>query len=90
MFSLSLAKPSYIQSLKNSILFLSNFDPPIILTKFLDVEKTNQSDNLASYFDLTFTVERDGNLSSNMTDVMTLISALSIFHSCQIIYHLAP
>ena len=26
----------------------------------LNVEKTNQSDNLASYLDLTFTIEKDG------------------------------
>ena len=56
----------------------------------LNVEKTNQSDNLASYLDLTFTVEKRGNfLPSYMTNVMTLISTLSIFHSCQVIYHLA-
>ena len=55
----------------------------------LNVEKTNQSDNLASYLDLTFTTEKDGNfLLSYMTNVMTLIFILSIFHSCQAIYHL--
>ena len=55
-----------------------------------NVEKTNQSDDLASYLDLTFTTEKDGDfLQSYMTDVMTLISTLSIFHSCRVIYHLA-
>ena len=34
----------------------------------LNVEKTNQSDNLASYLDLTFTIEKDGKLSTNLYD----------------------
>ena len=34
----------------------------------LNVEKTNQSDNLASYLDLTFTLEKDGNLSAKLYD----------------------
>ena len=34
----------------------------------LNVEKTNQSDNLASYFDLTFTIEKDGRLSTKLYD----------------------
>ena len=56
----------------------------------LNVEKTNQSDNLASYLDLTFTIEKMENFSpSYMTNVMTLIFTLSIFHYCQVIYHLA-
>ena len=28
----------------------------------LNFKKTNQSDNLASYFDLTFTIEKDGKI----------------------------
>ena len=32
----------------------------------LDVEKTNNSDNLASYFDLTFTTEKDGKLFTKL------------------------
>ena len=55
----------------------------------LDVEKTDQSDNLASYLHFTFTIGKDGKLlPSYMTNVMTLIFTLSIFHSCQVIYHL--
>ena len=34
----------------------------------LNVEKTNQSDNLASYPDLTFTIEKDGKLSTKLYD----------------------
>ena len=34
----------------------------------LNVEKTNQSDNLASYLDSTFTVEKDGKLSAKLYD----------------------
>ena len=56
----------------------------------LNVEKTNQSDNLASYLDLTFTIEKDKNfLPSYMTNVISLIFTLSVFHSCRVIYHLA-
>ena len=33
-----------------------------------NVEKTNQSDNLASYLDLTFTIEKDGKLSTKLND----------------------
>ena len=46
-----------------------------------NVEKTNQSDNLASYFDLTFTIEKkmENFLPSYMTNVMTLIFTLSVF-----------
>ena len=42
----------------------------------LNVEKTNQSDNLASYFDLTFTIEKEGeNVQPGyITNVLTLIS----------------
>ena len=42
----------------------------------LNVQETNQSDNLASYLDLTFTIKKDGKLSTNLydTNVMTLIS----------------
>ena len=57
-----------------------------------NIEKPNQSNTLASYLDLTFTIEkkRKGDfLPSYMTNLMTLISTLSIFHSCQVIYHLA-
>ena len=50
----------------------------------LNVEKTNQSDDLASYFDLIFSVGRDGNFLP-----MTSISILSMFHPCQVIFHLA-
>ena len=34
----------------------------------LNVEKTNQSDNLESYLDLTFTIEKDGKLSTKLDD----------------------
>ena len=34
----------------------------------LNVEKTNQSDNLASFLDLTFTIEKDGKLSPKLYD----------------------
>ena len=34
----------------------------------LNVEKTNQSDNMASYLDLTFTIEKDGKLSTKLHD----------------------
>ena len=34
----------------------------------LNVEKANQSDNLASYLDLTFTIEKDGKLSTKLYD----------------------
>ena len=34
----------------------------------LNVENTNQSDNLASYLDLTFTIEIDGKLSTKLYD----------------------
>ena len=32
----------------------------------LNAEKTNQPDNLASYLDLTFTIEKDGKLSAKL------------------------
>ena len=34
----------------------------------LKVEKTNQSDNLANFLDLTFTIEKDGKLSTKLYD----------------------
>ena len=34
----------------------------------LNVEKTNQPYNLASYLDLTFTIEKDGKLSTKLCD----------------------
>ena len=34
----------------------------------LNVEKTNQSDNLASHLDLTFTIEKDGKPSTKLYD----------------------
>ena len=34
----------------------------------LNVEKTNQSDNLASYLDLTLTIEKDGKISTKLYD----------------------
>ena len=34
----------------------------------LNVERTNQSDNLARYLDLTFTIEKDGKLSTKLYD----------------------
>ena len=34
----------------------------------LNVEKANQSDNLASYLDLTFTIEKDGKLFIKLYD----------------------
>ena len=33
-----------------------------------NLEKANQSDNLASYLDLTFTIEKDGKLSTKLHD----------------------
>ena len=39
-----------------------------IYTFQLNVEKTNQSDNLGSYFDLTFAINRDGKLSTKLCD----------------------
>ena len=39
-----------------------------IYTFQLNVAKTNQSDNLASYFDLTFAIKRDGKLSTKLCD----------------------
>ena len=50
----------------------------------INVEKTNQSENLASYLDLTFTIEKDEkNVQPGyITNVLTLISTYSIFHSC--------
>ena len=33
-----------------------------------NVEKTNQSDDLANYLDLTFTIEKDKNLSTKLCD----------------------
>ena len=56
----------------------------------LNVEKTNQSDNLASYLDLIFTTEKDGKLSTKLYDKRDDFDFYrSIFHSCQVIYHLA-
>ena len=39
-----------------------------IYTSQLNVEKINQSDNLTSYHDLTFTIEKDGKLSTKLYD----------------------
>ena len=37
-------------------------------TSHLNVERTNQPDNLSSYLDLTFTIEKDGKLSAKLYD----------------------
>ena len=58
----------------------------------LNAEKTNQSDNLSSYLDLTFTVEKDGKLSTKLYNKghdIDFHGVNSPFHSCQVIYHLA-
>ena len=39
-----------------------------IYRRKLNVERTNQSDNLVSYLDLTFTIEKDGKLSTKLYD----------------------
>ena len=57
----------------------------------LNVEKTNQCDNLVSYLDLTFTIEKDAKLSTKLYDKRDDFDfhIVSIFHSYQVIYHLA-
>ena len=55
----------------------------------LTVEKANKSDHLADYLDLTFIIDSGGKLSTYMTNVMILISTLSIFHTFPATYHLA-
>ena len=57
----------------------------------LTVEKANTSDDLANYLDLTFIIESNNRLytPSSMTNVMILISTLSIFHCFRAISHLA-
>ena len=56
----------------------------------LNAEKTYQSDNLASYLDLTFAIEKVGKRSTKLYDKSDDFDCtLSIFHSCQVIYHLA-
>ena len=45
----------------------------------LNVETTNQSDNLASYLDWTFTVEKGGKLSTKQNDMRDDFG----FSSCQ-------
>ena len=63
----------------------------------LTVEKADTSDDLANYLDLTFIIESNNRLftklydfsPSSMTNVMILISTLSIFHSFRAISHLA-
>ena len=56
----------------------------------LTAEKANTSDDLANYPDLTFIIESNNRLAqSSMTNVMILISTLSIFHSFRAISHLA-
>ena len=55
----------------------------------LTVEKANTSDDLANYLDLTFIIESNNRLYTKpMTNVMILISTLSIFHSFRAISHL--
>ena len=55
----------------------------------LTVEKANKSDHLADYLDLTFIIDSGGKLSTGyMTNVMILISTLSIFHTFPATYHL--
>ena len=47
----------------------------------LTVEKTNTSDDLANYLDLTFITGKTIDFTNVMTNVMILISTLSIFDS---------
>ena len=42
--------------------------PKTSIPSQLNVEKTNQPDNLASYLDLAFTIEKDGKLSAKLYD----------------------
>ena len=53
----------------------------------LTVEKANTSDHLANYLDLAFIIESNNRLYTKMTNVMTLISTLSIFRSFRAISH---
>ena len=39
----------------------------IFVSDYLNVEKTNQSDNLERYYDFTFTTEKDGKLSTRLS-----------------------
>ena len=56
----------------------------------LTVEKANTSDDLANYLELTFIIESNNPLYTNsMTNVMILISTLSMFPSFLAISHLA-
>ena len=56
----------------------------------LTVEKANTFDDLANYMDLTFIIEQQSTFTpSSMTNVMILISTLSIFSSIQAISYLA-
>ena len=43
------------------------------------------------YLNLTFTIEKDGKLSAKLYDKCDdfVISTMSNFHSCQVMYHLA-
>ena len=76
-------------------------DDLIVFKKFLDylkeiypsqltVMKANKSDHLTDYFDLTVIMTVDASFPQGyMTDVMILISTLSIFHFFPATYHLA-
>ena len=56
----------------------------------LTVEKANKSDHLADYLDLTFIMTVEVNFQPGyMTNMMILISTLSIFHTFPATYHLA-
>ena len=56
----------------------------------LTAEKANKSDHLADYLDLTFIMTVEVNFQPGyMTNVMILISTLSIFHTFLATYHLA-
>ena len=56
----------------------------------LTVEKANKPHHLENYLDLAFMIDKGGKLSTRfMTNVMTLTSMLSIFHSFPATYHLA-
>ena len=55
----------------------------------LTVEKANTSDDLANYLDLTFITGKTIDFTNVMTNVMILISTLSIFDSVGAISHLA-
>ena len=54
----------------------------------LTVEKTNTSDHLADYLDLTFIIDSAGKLLTRLYDKLDDFDFLSIFHSFSATYHL--